>query len=254
MRRVCVFCGASSGRLPAYADGARRLGSVLAGRRVGLVYGGGRVGLMGAVADAALAAGGDVVGVIPQDLVDRELAHGGLSELRVVDSLHERKALMSDLADGFVAPPAASGRWTSARAADLVAARLHAKPIGLLDVEEYWRPLIGSPASNGGGLREGVGSRLDRRRHRSGSVARPSRAYDPKSARARSGRARRPLPKAGATSNDVEDVRERLRRCGERRRPRPAALARHRRERVTVEPRAVIQSVNGAGSRSTFNA
>jgi uncharacterized protein (TIGR00730 family) len=143
MRRVCVFCGASSGRLPAYADGARRLGAVLAGRRVGLVYGGGRVGLMGAVADAALAAGGDVVGVIPQDLVDRELAHGGLSELRVVDSLHERKAVMAELADGFVALPGGFGTldelleqltWSQLG--------LHAKPIGLLDVEEYWRPLI----------------------------------------------------------------------------------------------------------------
>ena len=143
MRRVCVFCGASSGRLPAYADGARRLGSVLGGRRVGLVYGGGRVGLMGAVADAALAAGGEVVGVIPRELVDRELAHGGLSELRVVDSLHERKALMAELADGFVALPGGFGTldelleqltWSQLG--------LHAKPIGLLDVEEYWRPLI----------------------------------------------------------------------------------------------------------------
>jgi uncharacterized protein (TIGR00730 family) len=143
MRRVCVFCGASSGRLPAYADGARRLGSALAGRRVGLVYGGGRVGLMGAVADAALAGGGEVVGVIPQELVDRELAHGGLSELRVVDSLHERKALMAELADGFVALPGGFGTldelleqltWSQLG--------LHAKPIGLLDVEEYWRPLI----------------------------------------------------------------------------------------------------------------
>ena len=143
MRRVCVFCGASSGRLPAYADGARRLGSALAGRRVGLVYGGGRVGLMGAVADAALAAGGEVVGVIPQELVDRELAHGGLNELRVVDSLHERKALMAELADGFVALPGGFGTldelleqltWSQLG--------LHAKPIGLLDVEGYWRPLI----------------------------------------------------------------------------------------------------------------
>jgi uncharacterized protein (TIGR00730 family) len=143
MRRVCVFCGASSGRLPAYADGARRLGAVLAGRRVGLVYGGGRVGLMGAVADAALAGGGEVVGVIPQDLVDRELAHSGLSELRVVDSLHERKAVMAELADGFIALPGGFGTldelleqltWSQLG--------LHAKPIGLLDVEEYWRPLI----------------------------------------------------------------------------------------------------------------
>ena len=143
MRRVCVFCGASSGRSPAYAEGARSFGAALAGRGLGLVYGGGRVGLMGAVADAALAGGGEVVGVIPQELVDRELAHGGLTELRVVGSLHERKALMSELADGFVALPGGLGTldelleqltWSQLG--------LHAKPIGLLDVEEYWRPLI----------------------------------------------------------------------------------------------------------------
>ncbi|MFL5928751.1 MAG: TIGR00730 family Rossman fold protein [Gaiellaceae bacterium] len=143
MRRVCVFCGASSGRSPAYADAARALGAELARRELGLVYGGGRVGLMGAIAEAALAAGGEVVGVIPQELVDRELAHGGLTELRVVGSLHERKALMAELVDGFVALPGGFGTldelleqltWSQLG--------LHAKPIGLLDVEEYWRPLI----------------------------------------------------------------------------------------------------------------
>ena len=143
MHRVCVFCGASSGRAPAYADAARAFGAALAGRGLGLVYGGGRVGLMGALADAALAAGGEVVGVIPQELVDRELAHGGLTELHVVGSLHERKALMAELADGFVALPGGFGTldelleqltWSQLG--------LHAKPIGLLDVEGYWRPLI----------------------------------------------------------------------------------------------------------------
>jgi uncharacterized protein (TIGR00730 family) len=143
VRRVCVFCGASSGRSPAYAEAARSLGSALAARGLGLVYGGGRVGLMGAVADAALAGGGEVVGVIPQELVDRELAHGGVTELRVVGSLHERKALMAELADGFVALPGGFGTldelleqltWSQLG--------LHAKPIGLFDVEEYWRPLI----------------------------------------------------------------------------------------------------------------
>ena len=143
MRRVCVFCGASSGRLPAYAEAARAVGVALAGRGLGVVYGGGRVGLMGAVADAALAAGGDVVGVIPKELVDRELAHGGLTELHVVGSLHERKALMAELADGFVALPGGFGTldelleqltWSQLG--------LHAKPIGLLDVAGYWRPLI----------------------------------------------------------------------------------------------------------------
>ena len=143
MRRVCVFCGASSGRLPAYADAARSLGAALAARGLGLVYGGGRVGLMGAVADAALAAGGEVIGVIPQELVDRELAHPGLSELRVVGSLHERKALMAELSGAFVALPGGFGTldelmeqltWSQLG--------LHAKPVGLLDVEEYWRPLV----------------------------------------------------------------------------------------------------------------
>jgi len=138
-----VFCGASSGRLPAYAEAARALGAAAAARGLGVVYGGGRVGLMGALADGALSGGGEVIGVIPQELVDRELAHGGLSELRVVGSLHERKAVMSGLADGFVALPGGFGTldelleqltWSQLG--------LHAKPIGLLDVDEYWRPLI----------------------------------------------------------------------------------------------------------------
>jgi uncharacterized protein (TIGR00730 family) len=143
VRRVCVFCGASSGRLPVYAEAARAFGSALGRRGLGLVYGGGRVGLMGALADAALAAGAESVGVIPQDLVDRELAHGGLTDLRIVGSMHERKALMAELADGFVALPGGFGTldelleqltWSQLG--------LHAKPVGLLDVEGYWRPLI----------------------------------------------------------------------------------------------------------------
>jgi uncharacterized protein (TIGR00730 family) len=143
VRRVCVFCGASSGRLPAYAEAARAFGTAAAGRGLGVVYGGGRVGLMGAVADAALAAGGEVVGAIPQELVDRELAHDGLTELHVVGSLHERKALMADLSDAFVALPGGFGTldelmeqltWSQLG--------LHAKPVGLFDVEDYWRPLI----------------------------------------------------------------------------------------------------------------
>jgi uncharacterized protein (TIGR00730 family) len=143
VRRVCVFCGASSGRLPAYADGARAFGAALAERGIGLVYGGGRVGLMGAVADGALAAGGEVIGVIPQELLDRELAHSGVTELRVVGSLHERKALMAELSDAFVALPGGFGTldelmeqltWSQLG--------LHAKPVALFDVEGYWRPLI----------------------------------------------------------------------------------------------------------------
>jgi uncharacterized protein (TIGR00730 family) len=143
VRRVCVFCGASSGRRSAYADAATAFGALLAGRGLGLVYGGGRVGLMGAVADGALSAGGEVIGVIPQELVDRELAHGDVTELRVVGSLHERKALMAELADAFVALPGGFGTldelmeqltWSQLG--------LHAKPVGLLDVEDYWRGLI----------------------------------------------------------------------------------------------------------------
>ena len=143
MQRVCVFCGASSGRSPAYAEAARAFGAAAAARGLGVVYGGGRVGLMGAVADGALAAGGEVIGVIPRTLVERELAHGGLSKLHVVDSLHERKALMAELADAFAALPGGFGTldelleqltWSQLG--------LHAKPIGLLDVDEYWRQLI----------------------------------------------------------------------------------------------------------------
>jgi uncharacterized protein (TIGR00730 family) len=126
-----------------YAEAARGFGEELARRGLGLVYGGGRVGLMGAVADGALAAGGEAIGVIPQELVDRELAHPGLSQLHVVGSLHERKALMADLADAFVALPGGFGTldelmeqltWSQLG--------LHAKPVGLLDVDDYWSPLI----------------------------------------------------------------------------------------------------------------
>jgi uncharacterized protein (TIGR00730 family) len=143
VRRVCVFCGASRGRAAAYAAAARQFGAVLAGRGLGVVYGGGKVGLMGALADGALAAGGEVIGVIPRELVERELAHDGLTELHVVGSLHERKALMAELADAFVALPGGFGTldelmeqltWSQLG--------LHAKPVGLLDVEGYWRPLV----------------------------------------------------------------------------------------------------------------
>ena len=143
MRRVCVFCGASGGRAAAYAASARAFGATAAARGLGIVYGGGKVGLMGAVADGALAAGGEAIGVIPQALVERELAQSGLTELHVVGSLHERKAMMADLADAFVALPGGFGTldelmeqltWSQLG--------LHAKPVGLLDVEGYWRPLV----------------------------------------------------------------------------------------------------------------
>jgi uncharacterized protein (TIGR00730 family) len=109
LRAICVFCGASAGTDPAYLAAARAVGAALADRRIEVVYGGGRLGLMGAVADAALAAGGRVTGVIPSTLVDREVAHLGLTDLRIVTTLHERKALMADLADAFIALPGGLG-------------------------------------------------------------------------------------------------------------------------------------------------
>ena len=141
--RICVFCGASPGNEARYVDAARAVGAGLAQQGIGVVYGGGRVGLMGAVADAALAAGGEVIGVIPQGLVDRELAHPGLTELRVVDTLHERKAEMADLADAFIALP--GGLGTLEELAEVVSwaqLGLHAKPIGLLGVGGYWADLL----------------------------------------------------------------------------------------------------------------
>ena len=141
--RICVFCGASPGKDPRYRAAAHEVGEGLARRGIGLVYGGGRVGLMGAVAEAALAAGGEVIGVIPQGLVDRELAHPGLTELHVVDTLHERKAIMADLADAFIALP--GGLGTLEELAEVVSwaqLELHVKPIGLLEVGDYWTLLL----------------------------------------------------------------------------------------------------------------
>ena len=143
LRRICVFCGASAGYDPAYRALATALGAGLASRGIGIVYGGGHVGLMGAVADASLAAGGEVIGVIPQGLVDRELAHPGLTEMRIVRTLHERKATMAELADAFIALP--GGLGTLEELAEVVSwaqLQLHAKPIGLLDDGRYWSSLL----------------------------------------------------------------------------------------------------------------
>lgn len=143
LRRICVFCGASAGGDPAYARSAAAVGTGLAARGIGVVYGGGRVGLMGALADAALAAGGDVIGVIPQGLVDRELAHPGLTESHVVDTLHERKATMASLADAFIALPGGLGTLEElAEVTSWAQLDLHAKPIGLLDDGRYWSSLL----------------------------------------------------------------------------------------------------------------
>lgn len=143
LRRVCVFAGSSPGASSCYADAAARLGSTLAGQGIGLVYGGGRVGLMGSVADAVLAAGGEVIGVIPRHMTSREIAHDGLSDLRVVGSMHERKALMYDLADGFVALP--GGLGTLEELFEILTwcqLGLHVKPSGLLDVDGYFSLLV----------------------------------------------------------------------------------------------------------------
>lgn len=143
MRRICVFCGSSDGRDPALRETARSFGALLARRGLGLVYGGGAAGLMGAVADAALAAGGEVIGVIPHGLERRELGHRGLTELRVVESMHERKAVMAALSDAFVALPGGMGTLEElAEAATWSQLGIHAKPVGLLDVAGYWGPLV----------------------------------------------------------------------------------------------------------------
>jgi uncharacterized protein (TIGR00730 family) len=140
---VCVFCGSSAGARPSYSAMAEALGRVLAERGIRVVYGGGRVGLMGVVADAALAAGGEVVGVIPQHLMDREVGHAGLTELRVTSSMHERKALMAELADGFVALPGGFGTLEElAETLTWSQLGLQAKPFGLLDVEGFYEPLL----------------------------------------------------------------------------------------------------------------
>jgi len=140
--RICIFCGSSAGNDPKFAEAARATGRLLAGEGVEIVFGGGKVGLMGTVADAALAAGGRVTGIIPQSLVDSELAHPGLSDLHIVGSMHERKTMMANLSDGFIALPGGAGtldemfeQWTWGQLG------IHAKPCGFLDVDGYFAPI-----------------------------------------------------------------------------------------------------------------
>jgi hypothetical protein len=145
LRRVCVFCGSSLGARPDYADAARVLGSELAARGIGLVYGGAHVGLMGAVADACRQAGGEVVGVIPGSLVEAEVAHTDLDDLRIVSTMHERKALMADLSDGFVALPGGFGtleEFCEVLTWSQLGLHSPAKPCGLVDVAGFFGPLI----------------------------------------------------------------------------------------------------------------
>lgn len=143
MKRICVFSGASSGNKAIYQEVAQELGSLLAHNNIGLVYGGASIGLMGAVADATLEAGGHVIGVIPHALVGREIAHNNLPDLRVVDSMHERKAMMAELSDAFIALPGGIGTfeelfevwtWTQLGA--------HAKPCALLNVDGFYDKLL----------------------------------------------------------------------------------------------------------------
>jgi uncharacterized protein (TIGR00730 family) len=143
MNSVCVFCGSRSGRDDAYEEAARATGHTLARSGLRLVYGGGRVGLMGVLADTVLSAGGQITGVIPRALFDREIAHSGVSDMRVVQSMHERKELMASLADAFIALPGGAGtleeifeQWTWAQLG------IHAKPCGFLNVNGYFDPLF----------------------------------------------------------------------------------------------------------------
>jgi uncharacterized protein (TIGR00730 family) len=140
--RICVFCGSRAGHNTLYTDAAREMGRTVAARQMDLVYGGGRVGLMGVIADAVLGAGGAVIGVMPQSLVDREIQHTGLTELHVVSTMHERKTRMAELADGFIALPGGAGtleeifeQWTWAQLG------IHGKPCGFLNTHGYFDPL-----------------------------------------------------------------------------------------------------------------
>jgi len=143
MKSVCVFCGSSSGNDRRYEEAARDTGYALARAGVRLVYGGGRVGLMGVTADAVLSAGGQVTGVIPRALFEREIAHSCVADMRVVESMHERKELMATLSDGFIALPGGAGtleeifeQWTWSQLG------IHAKPCGFLNVNGYFSPLL----------------------------------------------------------------------------------------------------------------
>ena len=143
MKTICVFCGSSAGARPVYFTAAENFARLLVSQGLGLVYGGGHVGLMGALADAALAAGGRVAGVIPRSLMKSEQAHEGVTKLHVVDSMHERKALMARLSDAFVALPGAFGTFEEFfEAVTWTQLGIHKKPCGLLNVDGYFDPLL----------------------------------------------------------------------------------------------------------------
>src|ERR1017187_2343856 len=143
MGRICVFCGSSSGSRPEYRTAAEEMGRELARRNIGLVYGGGKVGLMGVIADAVLKAGGEAVGVIPEHIMSREIGHKGLTKLHVVHSMHERKALMADLSDAFIAMPGGFGTLEEfCEVLTWSQLGLHAKACGILNVSGYYSPLL----------------------------------------------------------------------------------------------------------------
>jgi uncharacterized protein (TIGR00730 family) len=143
MRRICVFCGSSPGGHPAYADAAQHMGREIVSRGLTLVYGGGHVGLMGALADAVLDGGGEVIGVIPHALAVREIAHQRLTRLHVVGSMHERKAMMADLSDAFVAMPGGFGTYEEFfEAVTWTQLGVHKKPCGLLNVRGFYDPIV----------------------------------------------------------------------------------------------------------------
>ncbi len=158
--RICVYCGSSKGARPIYRETAAELGKELAKRGIGLVYGGAQIGVMGAVAEGARSAGGDVIGVIPETLMIKEVAHTGLSDLRVVPTMHDRKAMMAELADGFVALPGGCGTFEELfEVITWAQLGIHGKPCAILNIEGYFAPLIAM-------LDQGVRERFIRPDHR----------------------------------------------------------------------------------------
>ena len=143
MQRICVFCGSSQGVRPVYAEAAKTLGKTLVENNLGLVYGGSNIGLMSIIADEVLRLGGEVIGVIPQVLVAKEVAHTNLSQMHIVNSMHERKALMAELSDGFIAMPGGMGTFDElCEILTWAQLGIHQKPCGLLNIEDYFEPLL----------------------------------------------------------------------------------------------------------------
>lgn len=143
MKSVCVFCGSGYGNRQSYRDAASELGRIFASEGIRLVYGGSKLGLMGIIADACLTAGGEVTGVIPRSMTEREIAHTGLNDLRIVGSMHERKALMAQLSDAFIAMPGGFGTFDELfEILTWRQIRIHSKPVGLLNVDGYFGPLL----------------------------------------------------------------------------------------------------------------